>query len=322
MITQAQQRKMNILLAYDGSKHAQAAVELIRSLPLPQHSSLYMLGVLSPRESSNHAILEASLDHMTSSIQSPELDVESEVTVGDPAETILNYTEKIDPDMLVVGAKGLRATLGILLGGVAQQIIEYANIPVLVVRAPFNGIKKILLVTDGSPCSETAINYLAGKISPEGIFLGEQFPLPLSVEVIVLHVLPPAPSADLLARNWPMGPELIPATTFDVSYENSFLEEEQATGQALVDKLVLHLEMSGIPATGVILRGDAATEIIDYANAHQVDMVVAGSRGLSAVKGWWLGSVSRKLVHYAGCSVMIVKGLPHCTKIHESEDMT
>ena len=36
-------------------------------------------------------------------------------------------------------------------------------------------------------------------------------------------------------------------------------------------------------------------------------MVVCGSRGLSAVSGWLLGSVSRKLVHYAGCSVLIVK---------------
>jgi nucleotide-binding universal stress UspA family protein len=119
-----------------------------------------------------------------------------------------------------------------------------------------------------------------------------------------------------------MGPELIPTTTFDVAYENSFLEEEQAAGQAMVDKLVLRLEMSGIPATGVLLRGDAATEIIEYAKAQQIDLVVAGSRGLSAVKGWWLGSVSRKLVHYAGCSVLVVKGLPHCAKIHELEDMS
>ncbi len=285
MVTQVQQRKMNILLAYDGSKHAQAATELVRSLPLPHPSSLYLLGVLSPREFSNHAILEASLEHMTSSIQSPEITVESEVTVGDPAETILNYTEKLDPDLLVLGAKGLRATLGILLGGVAQQIIEYASLPVLVVRAPIKRLKKILLVTDGSHCSETAINYLAGKVSPEGVFLGEQFPLPLSVTVDVLHVLPPAPSTDLLARNWPMGPELIPTTTFDVAYENSFLEEEQAAGQAMVDKLVLRLEMSGIPATGVVLRGDAATEIIEYAKAHQIDLVVAGSRGPQRSQG-------------------------------------
>ena len=41
-----------------------------------------------------------------------------------------------------------------------------------------------------------------------------------------------------------------------------------------------------------------------------IDLVVVGSRGLSQVGGWLLGSVSRKLVHYAGCSVLIVKGMP------------
>jgi nucleotide-binding universal stress UspA family protein len=35
---------------------------------------------------------------------------------------------------------------------------------------------------------------------------------------------------------------------------------------------------------------------------------VAGSRGLSNFKGLWVGSVSRKLVHYSNCSVLVVKG--------------
>ena len=58
----------------------------------------------------------------------------------------------------------------------------------------------------------------------------------------------------------------------------------------------------------MLVRGDAATEIIDYAKERKVDLIVAGSRGLSQVRGWLLGSVSRKLVHYAPCSVLIVKG--------------
>ena len=55
------------------------------------------------------------------------------------------------------------------------------------------------------------------------------------------------------------------------------------------------------------MRGDAATEIIDYANMHHMDLIVAGSRGLSGFKGWWMGTVSRKLVHYSKSSVLIVK---------------
>ena len=56
-----------------------------------------------------------------------------------------------------------------------------------------------------------------------------------------------------------------------------------------------------------LLWGDAGTEIIDYVKTHDIDLIVAGSRGLSQMRGWFLGSVSRKLVHYSNCSVLIVK---------------
>ena len=67
----------------------------------------------------------------------------------------------------------------------------------------------------------------------------------------------------------------------------------------------------GIETTSVLMRGDAATEIIEYANQNQIDLIVAGSRGLSQMRRLLLGSLSRKLVHYAGCSVLIVKGDSH-----------
>ena len=41
-----------------------------------------------------------------------------------------------------------------------------------------------------------------------------------------------------------------------------------------------------------------------------VDLIAAGSRGLGAVRGWLMGSVSRKLAHYSGCSVLIARCLP------------
>jgi nucleotide-binding universal stress UspA family protein len=84
------------------------------------------------------------------------------------------------------------------------------------------------------------------------------------------------------------------------------LEERQA--QELLARAVETLQASGLQVTSVLKRGDAATEIIHYAQDQKIDLIVAGSRGLSRVAGWLMGSVSRKLVHYAGCSVMIVKG--------------
>ena len=60
--------------------------------------------------------------------------------------------------------------------------------------------------------------------------------------------------------------------------------------------------------------GETRLRSLDYAREHAIDCIVAGSRGLSRIQGWLLGSVSRKLVHYAECSVLIIKSLENGAK--------
>lgn len=56
-----------------------------------------------------------------------------------------------------------------------------------------------------------------------------------------------------------------------------------------------------------VLRGRAADAIIRTAAGRNADMLVLGSRGLSDVPSFLLGSVSRRVVMYAPCSVLVVK---------------
>ena len=76
----------------------------------------------------------------------------------------------------------------------------------------------------------------------------------------------------------------------------------------MLAKAVERLEKYGLPARPVLKRGDAATEIIEYVKEQGIDLIVTGSRGFGQVKSWLMGSVSRKLVHYSGCSVLVVRG--------------
>jgi nucleotide-binding universal stress UspA family protein len=89
--------------------------------------------------------------------------------------------------------------------------------------------------------------------------------------------------------------------------EEALRERETKLGEALLTRTRGLLQKIGLEATPVLARGDAATEILDYAQKHQIELIVAGSRGLSQFKSLWMGSVSRKLVHYSNCSVLIVK---------------
>src|SRR3990172_5716947 len=269
MIDSQRERKLDIILAVDGSEHSFAAAHLLHDLPLGAGSTITALAVLVPRDASSHAQLQDALEQTRNLMQEKGVTVKTELLTGYPAAELTEYADRQRPDLMVLGAKGLRATLGILLGGVVQQLVEYAVWPVLSVRAPYSGLKRILLVTDGSEHSQRAVQYLT------------RFPLPEGAEVRAVHVLPPPPVTVQISHSWPVGMEVLssmPSVDTD-RISSRIMEEEETVGRGLLDRTVQMLEAAGIPATGVLLRGDAATEIIEYVKANQVDLIVAGSRG-------------------------------------------
>ena len=54
-------------------------------------------------------------------------------------------------------------------------------------------------------------------------------------------------------------------------------------------------------------EGHPAEVIIQVANQEKADLIVVGSRGLTGIKRYLLGSVSSKVSEHAPCSVMIVR---------------
>ena len=288
-------KRLNILFADDGSQHAQAAVEMLKSLPLPTHSRILVVHAFNSGEVPHITEFEHSLERTKEQLSSARFRVATELKLGPAAEMILERAQDKKPDLIVLGAKGLRATAGILLGGVAQQVIEYTCCPVLVVRAPYRGLRHILMVTDGSSYSQRAARYI-GK-----------FPLPEKVDLRVMHVLPPI-KRPIMMEPYYGGWQTIYAQFPTKEEELAVEKQDEEKGTALLKRTSNLLQQKGLKSTSVLTRGDAATEIIEYANQQQLDLIVAGSRGLSEFSGLWMGSVSRKLVHYSKSSVLIVKG--------------
>jgi nucleotide-binding universal stress UspA family protein len=288
---------VHIVLAVDGSDHARAAARLICDLPLLPDSEITALAVLTDRHLPGRATLLAALDEARRLLPHRGLHVRTELVPGHPAEVLTRFARQHRPGLLVVGARGQRSTLSILLGGVTQQVVEHAECPVLVVRAPYTGMRRVLLAVDGSPSSQRALQYLA------------HFPLPSGAEVHVLHVLPPPlePSALIYVGrpDWMLPP--FPTHELERMAAQQAEVEERAAQQLLSQALEM-LKAADIDARSFTRQGDASTEILQHLQAHVVDLIVMGSRGLSAVSGWWLGSVSRKLIHYSGKSVLIVRG--------------
>ncbi|MBE9523823.1 MAG: universal stress protein [Chloroflexi bacterium] len=291
----------NILLAADGSEHSYAAAEFLTHLPLPKSTTITGVYVLIPR----HAQLKKSFQNVLKPIENKLRDsnasIETKILSGYPSSILTNYAEKHCCDLTVLGAKGLRSTLGILLGGVAQQVVEYSCCPVLIVRVPYKHLKRILLVVDGSDNSRAATAYLG------------QFSIPSSCQLYTLHVLSPLIQDDFYIQSWPAGIDMIHPVAIPNDLQEQLqkqAQKEQVQGELLLEQTEAELASYGVNSQTSLQRGDAATKILQFIDEENIDLVITGSRGLGKIQGWFLGSVSRKLAHYANCSVLIVKDLP------------
>ncbi len=289
MIAPAKNRLLNILLADDGSLNAHAAVRLLVDLPHDKECVVTALRVFTPLEAADYADVEESLAHTKKLLQSRHLHVRTTFQLGYPTEKIIDYASEHHPDLIVMGARGTGANLGLVLGSVAMNVVHDGRWPVLIVREPVRGLHKILLVTDGSACSQLACNYT-------GVF-----PLPDAASLEVMHVLPSLQATYLVE---PMG------VSIPVISEEELLrlrQGQEAEGQALLRQTAEMLAGHGLQARGLLMRGEPAEQIIEYAREHQVDLIICGSRGLGTVTSMLIGSVSRRLAHHAPCSVLIVR---------------
>ena len=123
-----------------------------------------------------------------------------------------------------------------------------------------------------------------------------------------MHVLPPLGTPEPYITTRMAGMSAIPPLSSHEEEQaaNRQAEAEEYQGLMLLTQTVDALKASQFEPVSVIRSGDAATEILQYAEAREVDLIVTGSRGLSAVKGWLLGSVSRKLIYHSRCSVLVI----------------
>ena len=281
-----------ILLGDDRSEHAQAALALLEDLPLAPGTDVTVFRAFSPTQATDVVLMEDALNQTCTRLKAKGLNAHPELLLGVPTVKFIRHAQEQAPDLIIIGAKGLRASTGILVGGVAQQVVEYAPCPVLVVRAPYDGLHNVMLVTDGSASSQHALAFLG------------RLPLPAGTRLWVMHVLPPPPIPMLFVQT-PMGST--PVAFQDLSEATALAAKEEIEGQALLDRALAALQAAGKPARSLLERGDAATEIMTAAQEKKIDLLITGSRGHSPIREWMMGSVSRKLVHYSGCSVLVVR---------------
>ncbi len=185
-------------------------------------------------------------------------------------------------DLLVVGARGLGGFRGLLLGSVSQHCLHHASVPTAIVRA--NGdrddsqAERIVVGVDGSEISHHALRWALeeGRARRAGVEVVHAWQVPyVGYFPHTEHRFDPA------------------------IYERA--------SRSVLDHAVAAAQSDGlhdVPVRRTSLRSGAAAGIIDL--AEDADLVVLGSRGLGAVKGALLGSVTMQVTQHAHCPVVVV----------------
>jgi nucleotide-binding universal stress UspA family protein len=143
---------------------------------------------------------------------------------------------------------------------------------------------RVLLATDGSESANNAVETVRSLGLPSG-----------SV-VHLVAILPSTP--ELFGAAWDA---YVPGDAEAI--ERQMIEELETA----LDGVKARLERPGVTVEEEVLRGRAATRIVEAANAFRADVVVVGSRGLGAWKRLLLGSVSAEIVDHARCPVLVAR---------------
>ena len=127
---------MKILLATDGSRHSEAASDVLAQRPWPDGSEVLVVSVRGAdwqKEWATRAV-DAAVAKLVD--QAPSLDVTGQVIEGRAKEAIPETAASWGADLVVMGAHGHGPISRHIIGSVAHATVEHAPCSVEIARIP------------------------------------------------------------------------------------------------------------------------------------------------------------------------------------------
>lgn len=137
-----------ILVPVDGSESSMASLKHAAELAVNLNSKITIFHVIAPLPSSvqryvhvNNLVNEVQeygkelLENARDSISKKyDLDIETDLIYGDPANEIVHKAKEGQFDLVVIGSRGLSQITSILLGSISRRVARHAPCPVLIIR--------------------------------------------------------------------------------------------------------------------------------------------------------------------------------------------
>jgi nucleotide-binding universal stress UspA family protein len=193
------------------------------------------------------------------------------VTHEDPAEFVLELVKDEKYDLVVIGNRAETQSERYSLGSVTEKVARHAECPVLIVKKKPK-VAKILAAVDGSKHADKALEY--------AVQLAKYY----SAKLALVHV-----EEDKLVRIG--GPQVVDC----VGTIGECILKDAST------------KVRGVSFNRMLEYGNPTEVIIKLAKKADVDIIAVGSRGLSSVRRFLLGSVSDDISMHARSSVLIVR---------------
>lgn len=307
---------MKILIAYDGSECAQAALDDLKIAGLPSTAEALVItladvilppvnkktsntpplhlpeGVRGAYERGEHKLKQAESLAKQASEQIkkgfPAWQVRFEAIADSPAWAIIRTADEWKPDLIVLGAQG-HAVLGgrLILGSVSQRVLYEAKSSVRVARDRQRDAKaplRLLIGVDNSPYSNASVEAVRLREWPKGTEAR------LLAVVDTVMAVTPDPSQPQVLK-W-----------IEVHEEENW-EQVRQVFQPLAEKL----NAAGLDAAVMIRRGNPTNELLDEAESWGADCIFLGPKGTRGIERLLLGSVSSAVAARAHCSVEVVR---------------
>lgn len=265
-----------VLLATDGSEAARAAVDAALTLAERFDATLHAVHVSDDETGAGGGLvgIEERAEQVGVAAGTAVLPFD-----GSVSQSVVEYAEEQDADLVVVGTHGRTGLDRFVLGSVAERVLREAPMPVLSVRTDtsLGEVEDLLVPTDGSDCAKAAVGNAIDLAAATGATLH------------LIHVV------DVTVA-WPTGAG------------GRILDAMEEGGQAALDQAIDRAGRADVEAVeATLLSGSPYRAIADYAADQDVDCTIMGTHGRTGFDRYLLGSVAERVVRVAPSPVMAVK---------------
>lgn len=298
---------MRILLAYDGSEHSKAALAFVCARPAPLEGLTRVTLIHVPLPKLPRALLTAAGDRVIQylddvgrktlgpavrALHAARMTVKAVHPAGDPAQRIVRQAAADGCDLIVIGAHGRSARVGLLLGSVSRAVLAGCTTPVLLLRGARpvpSGPLRVALAYDDSADSRAALDHvIAGRAQ-----FGPQPTLHL------VHVVDEVPIQVRTA--------LANLSSTEFTHEKVRAQRTEAF-EAVVARARRRLAQAGVAAAEHMLVGsNAGDALADFVRSESIDLVVIGCRGRSRLEAALFGSVTARLGARSDVPLLLVR---------------